>query len=140
MNAKLFSWHSPAHPRMTFITMATPPQPRYLRHHRVWRDCRKVKRHEATAGTADDTKKMARVYASDVEAKGAAEAERKRAPRQAATLDLTLALGRADLYPEQSVTTSGFKPVIDMTTWLIAEVTHDLGEQGFSTHIKLCSF
>ncbi|MDR6128061.1 contractile injection system protein, VgrG/Pvc8 family [Sphingomonas sp. SORGH_AS_0438] len=103
----------------------------------VWHDRGKAKRHEVTAGTADGAKKLARVYTSEAEAKRAAEAERKRAARQAATLDLTLALGRADLYPEQRVIASSFKAEIDATTWLIAEATHELGEQGYFTRIKL---
>jgi hypothetical protein len=39
--------------------------------------------------------------------------------RGAATMAYTLALGRADLYPEPRITLRGFKPEIDAITWLI---------------------
>lgn len=90
-----------------------------------------------TAGNAEGAKTLARVYASEAEAKRAAEAERKRAARQAATLDMTLALGRADIYPGQRVSASGFKAEIDATTWMVKEAMHELGEQGYCTKLKL---
>lgn len=59
----------------------------------------------------------------------------KRAP---ATLDMKLALGRADAIPEARVTVSGYKDEIDATTWLIAEVTHRLDKSGgFVTDLKM---
>lgn len=103
----------------------------------VWHDRGKAKRQEVTVGKAEGAKRLSRVYTSEAEARRAAEAEAKRAVRQASTLDLSLALGRADLYPEQRVTASGFKAEIDATSWLIAEVTHNLGEQGYVTGLKL---
>lgn len=103
----------------------------------VWHDRGKAKRQEVTVGKAEGAKRLSRVYTSEAEARRAAEAEGKRSVRQAATLDLTLALGRANLYPEQRVTASGFKAEIDATKWLIAEVMHDLNDQGYGTRLKL---
>jgi len=58
--------------------------------------------------------------------------------RGAAILSYTLALGRADLYPEQKLRVQGFKPQIDATPWLIAKATHTItGSAGFTTQLEL---
>jgi len=50
---------------------------------------------------------------------------------------VTLAFGRAELFLECKVTTSGYKPEIDATRWLIAEVTHSwANERGFTTALN----
>lgn len=49
----------------------------------------------------------------------AAQAELARVKRSQATMSYTLALGRADLFPEMPVTVAGFKPDIDETPWLV---------------------
>lgn len=77
-------------------------------------------------------------YATEAEARAAAEAELARVKRSQATLSYTLALGRAELFPEQPVTVSGFKPVIDETPWLVKEATHTItGDAGFTTQLEL---
>ena len=103
----------------------------------MWHDRKGAKRQEVTAGKADGARKLRRIYTSEVEARAAANAEHTRAARAPVSLDLNLALGRADLSPEQRVTTSGFKPQIDATKWLISEVTDTVGDRGFTTQIKL---
>lgn len=55
-----------------------------------------------------------------------ADAEWKRVQRDAAKMDYSLALGRANLYPEQRIDLSGFKDKIDGRIWLIAEATQSL--------------
>jgi len=50
----------------------------------------------------------------------------------------TLVLGRADVYPEQKVTVSGFKSKIDGTDWLAVKATHTVtGAGGFVTLLTL---
>jgi len=47
-------------------------------------------------------------------------------------------LGRADVYPEQKVAVSGFKPEIDGTNWLVAKATHTVtGAGGFVSTLEL---
>jgi phage protein D len=41
------------------------------------------------------------------------------------------------LFPGSKVTTSGYKPEIDATCWLIAEVTHSWADRGFTTALHL---
>ncbi len=59
------------------------------------------------------------------------------ADRQPLFLAMTLALGRADLHPEQKASISGYKAAIDAVSWLIAEVTHTINDRGFQTELKL---
>lgn len=103
----------------------------------VWHDRGKAKRQEVTVGKAEGARRLSRVYASETEAKRAAEAECRRTKRQAATLSILLTFGRADLHPEQRATGSGFKAEIDNSKWLIAEISHTLDEQGYKTAVKM---
>ncbi|MDR5775928.1 MULTISPECIES: phage late control D family protein, partial [unclassified Caballeronia] len=77
-------------------------------------------------------------YASEPEARAAAKAEYARVQRSQATMDYTLARGRAEVFPELPVTIKGFKPEIDDTPWLVKRVVHTLtGDAGFATSIEL---
>lgn len=103
-----------------------------------WHDKKGAKRKKFTVGEDDGAKRLRKIYHSEAEAKRAALAERDRCKRSPATFDYTLSLGRADAYPEQRVTVSGFKPEIDGTTWLVSEVTHRLDKNGgFTTALKM---
>ncbi|WP_066725237.1 contractile injection system protein, VgrG/Pvc8 family [Sphingomonas pituitosa] len=104
-----------------------------------WHDRKAAKKKKVTAGSGDGTeRKLSRVYASEGEAKRAAAAETKRAGRAPRSLDLTLALGRAELAPEQPATAEGFKADIDAQRWLISEVNHQLDARGgFTTAVNL---
>lgn len=82
-------------------------------------------------------KRLKKVYATKADAKAAAAAEARRIARGAAEFDYSLALGRADLYPDRAVTVSGFKAEIDARKWLIAEASHTLDGSGYRTKLKL---
>ncbi|WP_164276569.1 phage late control D family protein [Stenotrophomonas sp. B1-1] len=103
-----------------------------------WSDRRNARRNGVLVGTADNEKKLQATYANAEEARQQAEAEFKRLERGTAQLSYRLALGRADIYPEQTVTVRGFKPEIDGTDWLVAKTTHTLdGSGGFTTALEL---
>ncbi len=102
-----------------------------------WHDRGSAKKKTVTIGKADGARKLSRTYASETDARAAAKAEAGRAARQPRTLSLSLALGRPDLKPETPVTVSGFKAAIDAQRWVLAEVTHTLGDRGFATGLKL---
>ena len=103
-----------------------------------WHDKGEAKRQSVTVGESQGAKRLRKTYASEAEATRAAIAERDRLKRQPASLDLTLAFGRPDTYPEQRVKVSGFKPEIDAATWLITEVSHRLdGNGGFTTDLRM---
>ncbi|WP_294257181.1 contractile injection system protein, VgrG/Pvc8 family [uncultured Sphingomonas sp.] len=104
-----------------------------------WHDRKGARKKKVTAGSGDGAeRKLSRVYASEAEAKRAARAEAKRAGRAPRSLNLTLALGRADLAPEQPAAVKGFKADVDAQRWLISEVSHQLDDRaGFTTAMKL---
>lgn len=102
----------------------------------TWHDRKGAKRHEVTAGEADGARKLRRICTTEAEARAAANAEHTRTARAPVSLDLDLALGRADLAREQCVITSGFKPQIDATNWLISEVTDTIMDRGYTSQLK----
>ena len=104
-----------------------------------WHDKDKSKRETVKAGSGKGTpKRLKRTFHNEADAKAAAEAEDKRVQRAGASFELTLSYGDAALYPEQKGRVSGFKPSIDATDWLVAEVSHTLdGNGGFRTRLKL---
>lgn len=82
-------------------------------------------------------KVLPETYPTKAEALAAAEAEYKRIQRNQATMDLTLALGRADIFPELPVTLTGWKPEINETPWLVKKVRHSIADGGFTTALEL---
>lgn len=76
-------------------------------------------------------------YATEAEARAAAKAEFARTQRSQATMDYTLARGRADVYPEVPVYLNGFKPDIDNESWLVKKVLHELTDSGYTCTIEL---
>ncbi|MBX9860689.1 MAG: phage late control D family protein [Sphingomonas sp.] len=93
---------------------------------------------KAGGGGSGTPRRVRKIHHSKAAAAAAAKAEAGRAARGAAEFDMQLALGRADLYPEQRVTLAGFKPEADARKWIIAEVSHRLDRAGgFTTSIKL---
>lgn len=87
--------------------------------------------------SADNVKTLRHTYATESTASRAARAEYRRLQRGLATFTITLAHGRPDLYPETPCTVSGWKPAIDGTEWLIARVTHRIGDGGYTTGLEL---
>lgn len=103
-----------------------------------WGDRSAAHRTGVPVGTSDNEKTLQATYATADEARQHAEAEFKRLERGTAQLSYRLALGRANIYPEQTVTVSGFKPEIDGTDWLVAKTTHIIdGSGGFVTALEL---
>lgn len=84
-----------------------------------WGDRKAARRTGVLVGTADNEKKLQATYATAEEARQHAEAELQRVERGTTTLTISLAVGRPDVYPEQSVNVSGFKPEINSDDWLV---------------------
>ncbi|OAX58894.1 phage late control D family protein [Xanthomonas translucens] len=103
-----------------------------------WTDKAKARRQSVLVGTDDNAKRLRESYADEATARQHAHAEFERVKRGTAKFDYTLAIGRADLFPERIVTVSGFKPDIDGQRWLIAKTTHTInGSSGFTTLLEL---
>lgn len=92
---------------------------------------------EYLAGEADNVLALTTIYASKAQAMRAAQAKWDKLQRSVAEFSINLAMGRADLYPETPVTVRGFKRIIDQQAWIITKVTHNLGENGYTTALAL---
>ncbi|MDC9582231.1 contractile injection system protein, VgrG/Pvc8 family [Xenorhabdus sp. PR6a] len=88
-------------------------------------------------GTEENTLTLSRIYSNKEEAERAAKAVWEKMQRGAAQFSITLAMGRADIYPETPIQLEGFKPEIDGTHWTLIKVTHVLNDSGFTTSLDL---
>jgi phage protein D len=80
---------------------------------------------------------LRKTYQNEEAAKRAAAAKWQQLQRGAAEFSITLARGRAELYPEMHVTVSGFKDEIDNQDWIIARAEHVIDDSGFTTRLEL---
>lgn len=88
-------------------------------------------------GSAENIKTLRHVYSIRTNARRAARAEWRRLQRGMANFSITLAHGRAELFPELPCAVSGFKPAIDNTDWLITRAVHSLTDAGYTTALEL---
>ncbi len=104
-----------------------------------WHDRKNAKKKTVTVGSGTgEAKRLARTYSSEDAARRAATAEQGRAAREPRALDLGLALGRLEIYPDRPVTVAGFKGEIDAVKWLVSDVSHELiAGRGFTTALTL---
>lgn len=92
---------------------------------------------EYMAGESDNVLELTTIYATKAQAMRAAQAKWDRIQRGVAEFSITLATGRADLFPETPVAVKGFKRVIDEQAWIISRVVHSLNGSGFTTGLEL---
>lgn len=106
-----------------------------------WHDQGSATRKTEKAGSTGNggkPKRLKKIYATQADARAAANAEAKRISRGEAEMTLNLALGDPSLFPDRKVKLTGFKPEIEAHDWLIAEVTHTLDSGGgLRTSLKL---
>ncbi|MBZ8369900.1 phage late control D family protein [Escherichia coli] len=103
---------------------------------------KKIKEQEARegeymAGESDNVLELTTIYATKAQAMRAAQAKWDKIQRGVAEFSITLATGRADLFPETPVAVKGFKRVIDQQAWIISRVVHSLNGSGFTTGLEL---
>jgi phage protein D len=79
---------------------------------------------------------MRKTFQNEDAARRAAAAKWQQLQRGAAEFSITLARGRADLYPEMHATVTGFKADIDAQDWIISKVQHDVDSNGFTTQLN----
>ena len=85
----------------------------------------------------DNVKVLRHTYASRSNAERAARAEWQKIQRGVATFNITLARGRAELFPLLHTKVNGWKPQIDGTGWSVGRVVHSLNDGGFTTALEL---
>lgn len=103
----------------------------------TWHNRATGRRETFVSGKPDGARHLSRVYATEDAARQAATAAHGRAAREPVSFSINLALGRADLGPEQKAKVSGFKRQIDSIDWLVTEVSHIVGNRGFTSQAKL---
>ncbi|WP_431296477.1 phage late control D family protein [Rahnella sp. PAMC 25559] len=96
-----------------------------------------AKEGEYLAGNDENVFVLTTVYATQKAAMRAAQAKWDKLQRGVAQFSISLARGRADLFPETPLAVSGFKAVIDAQPWLISKVTHSLNNGGYTTGLEL---
>lgn len=102
-----------------------------------WQDRSTGERRSVTSGSTDNAQRLGRTYASEEAARRATESQQARQQRKGAEFSLDFARARPDLYPERTLTVSGWKPEIDGTSWLISQVRHQIdGSGGARTSIE----
>ncbi|MGV8925237.1 MAG: phage late control D family protein [Ewingella sp.] len=89
------------------------------------------------AGSEDNVFSITTVYATKKAAMRAAQSKWEKLQRGVAEFSISLARGRADLFPETPIAVSGFKSVIDAQPWIISKVTHSLNNSGYTTGLEL---
>ncbi|MBR7777385.1 phage late control D family protein [Undibacterium rugosum] len=102
-----------------------------------WHDADDAKEKSELIGADDNPKRLRHIYANQKDAEDAAQAEWSRVKRGKATLQFTLALGRADLTPMMGVRVPSLKAPIGNTDWIIVKTTHNLTTQGYTTQLEL---
>lgn len=94
-----------------------------------------IPRSETASGTKENPKILKKIFATEAEAKRAAEAEWQRIQRAPRKLSLNLALGRPEIGVEQPALVKGFKSEIDEQDWIVAEASHTLDGNGLTTSL-----
>ncbi|WP_320741318.1 phage late control D family protein [Enterobacter sp. 166D1] len=92
---------------------------------------------EYMAGEADNVLDLTTIFATKAQAMRAALAKWDKLQREVAEFSISLAIGRADLFPETPVAVKGFKRVIDEQAWIISRVVHNLNGNGYTTGLEL---
>ncbi|CQR07131.1 baseplate J/gp47 family protein [Yersinia enterocolitica] len=95
------------------------------------------KQGDYLVGSEDNVFVITTVYATQKAAMRAAQSKWEKLQRGVAEFSITLAMGRADLFPETPVAVNGFKSVIDQQSWIISKVSHSLSNSGYTTQLSL---
>lgn len=96
----------------------------------TWHDGDAAERKTVTTGEKKGARRLKTVHHSEAAARQAAQAEWSRIQRAAADLDMTLAYGRNDIFPECRFKLEIDEPSIAATTWLVKQVSHTIGKSG----------
>ncbi|EOC1312481.1 phage late control D family protein [Cronobacter turicensis] len=139
-------WLHTKDPKPQKVKVKRKPKEKHLRaleHPKAKKTTAKTKKEpearegEYMAGEADNVFVLTTTYATKAQAMRAAQAKWDKLQRGVAEFSISLARGRADLYPETPVKVSGFKRVIDEQAWTITKVTHLLSNNGYVTALEL---
>ena len=103
-------------------------------------DSGKSKKKPRTAETIpnpENVKVLRHTYASKANAERGARGEWRKIQRGVASFTITLARGRAELFPSLHAKVKGWKPQIDNTDWCVGRVIHRFNGNGYTTTLEL---
>lgn len=92
---------------------------------------------EYMTGESDNVFAITTIFATKAQAMRAADAKWDKLQRGVAEFSISLAVGRADIFPEMPVKVSGFKSIIDNQDWTITKVSHSMSKSGYVTALEL---
>jgi hypothetical protein len=102
-----------------------------------WLDTDTAMARTVIIGEDGQCKVLRKTYSTEAAARSAANSEWRRISRSAATMSLTLAVGRLDLIPESPVVLEGWKKAITDDAWVVAEINHTLNDNGLVTSLSM---
>ncbi len=102
-----------------------------------WHNTKSAKTHVITIGKNDNLKTLRQTYSSESTARKEAESEWKRLQRAKLQMELTLAHGNPELFPQTPVKLEGWKASIDTVQWQLWEVVHSINGNGFVSRVRL---
>lgn len=102
----------------------------------TWHDQDSGKRKKVSTG-GSKAKRLKRSYASEAEAKQAAEAEASKRKRGVYRFEYELAVADTRLQTNLRVTLLGWHPKIDAIQWLVASIDTSMGNSGIRQRISL---
>jgi phage protein D len=101
-----------------------------------WHDQGAGRRKKHSTG-GKNPKRLKRVYASEADAKQAAEAEAKKRKRGGYRFEYDLAIADCRIMPNKGVTLSGWNSRIDAVKWLVESVETSMSGQGLRQRVTL---
>lgn len=101
-----------------------------------WHDQAGARRRTVKVG-GDKRRKLKRIYASEAEARQAAEAARTRSARKPYRFTYELAIADPALQPDMKISLQGWGEKIDGLTWLVESVETRMGANGLHQSIEL---
>lgn len=102
-----------------------------------WYDFKNAKNHVVTIGKPDNLKTLRQTYSSENTARKEAEAKWKRLQRAKQQMELTLAHGNPELFPQTPVKLEGWKASINAAQWQVWEVVHRINGGGYVSLVRL---
>lgn len=101
-----------------------------------WHDQDAAKRKTVSTG-GQNRKKLKRVYATEAEARQAAQSSAKRAARDPFKFEYELAIADPEIQPDQRVTLRGWNARIDGIKWLVESVETSFDASGLRQKLAL---
>lgn len=102
-----------------------------------WQNLNNANRTGVTAGSGNPTLSLKNTYASQDEAKRAAESRLKTLQRGTGKVTISGLIGDPTMSAERTATLVGFRAGVDGDGWVINSVTHSFSDDGYTCSLEL---